>query len=157
MSQQNSRLSTRDYQYTNHNFTKRPTYIKSYSKSFNFACINCNTAGHTYKLCKKPITSYGIICVTGLNELRDKLPPGINVTPNETLVLNGLKFLLVQRRDTIGYIDFLRGKYSSLYHLKILLHEMTQTEHNKLRSLTFDQLWDLLWVCKTSKSYKNDI
>lgn len=120
-----------------------PKYYTNYIKfnRFTTVCINCNEVGHTFKYCKKPITSYGIIafketkCGSGKQELN---------------------FLLVQRKDTIGYIDFLRGKYDSLMYLKILLQEMTKEEHIKILTNTFDNLWDMLWCSKTSKTYKNE-
>ena len=58
-----------------------------------YLCNNCGNYGHLFYNCKKPITSIGIIC------FRYNLE-------------NKIEFLLVQRKDTLGYVDFLRGKYS---------------------------------------------
>ena len=76
------------------------------SKNFQF-CNNCGRNGHLFHSCKKPISSLGIICYT----FHD----------------NKLKFLLICRKDSLGYVDFLRGKYpiyNKLY-IKNLLEEMT--------------------------------
>ena len=126
-------------------------------------CINCNEYGHTYRYCKKPITSYGIIAVKNYNYPSFAITNIItenssNAIGSTTSIppIKELEFLTVQRRDTIGYIDFLRGKYSSFNYLKILLQEMTQSEHQKLRVHSFDELWNLLWISKNSKTYRNE-
>lgn len=123
-----------------------PKYYQNYIKfnRFTTVCINCNEVGHTFKYCKKPITSYGILAFKETNLQH-------NCSSNKNL-----NFLLVQRKDTIGYIDFLRGKYDTLEYLQILLLEMTQEEHIKILNNTFDNLWDMLWCSKTSKTYKNE-
>lgn len=126
-----------------------PKYYQNYIKfnRFTTVCINCNEVGHTFKYCKKPITSYGILAFKETN---------VSNKSNVSKVNKNLNFLLVQRKDTIGYIDFLRGKYDTLEYLQILLLEMTQEEHIKILNNTFDDLWDMLWCSKTSKTYKNE-
>lgn len=103
-------------------------------------CANCNVYGHVFKQCSKPILSVGIL--------------GFKVVAGE------IQFLLVQRKDTMGYIDFLRGKYSSTVQkdkiLKTLLEEMTEEERFRLRTLSFDKLWDDLWVNHNSRAYNNE-
>lgn len=96
------------------------------SKNFQF-CNNCGRNGHLFHSCKKPISSLGIICFTYHN--------------------NVLKFLLICRKDTLGYVDFLRGKYpiyNKLY-IKNLLDEMTIKEKNNLLTKSFNVLWNELW------------
>ena len=69
-----------------------------------YLCNNCGNYGHLFYNCKKPITSLGIL-VYRRNE-------------------NGnIEYLMVQRKDTLGYVDFLRGKYSdtNLFQLKNIL------------------------------------
>lgn len=99
-------------------------------------CINCFKIGHTFKYCKYPITSYGIIGYKKIN--------------------NEIKFILVQRKDTMGYIDFIRGKYKNKIIIKTLLEEMTYEEKHRLLTLSFDKLWDDLWVNKESRLFLND-
>lgn len=101
-------------------------------------CINCQGEGHLFKDCKLPINSYGIIA--------------FKKKENETL------FLLIQRKDTMGYIDFVRGKYDTdlADTYKILIEEMTEQEKNRLLSTPFDTIWDLLWKNKLSRTYINE-
>lgn len=81
-----------------------------------------------------PITSYGIILFH-----RDST--------------GELWYLLSQRRDTIEYTDFLRGKYS-LEDLDNSLALMTPVERQRLKNHTFDELWDDLWINHESYFYK---
>lgn len=72
-----------------------------------------------------------------------------------------IKFLLIQRKDTMGYIDFIRGKYPSSepeksQALKVYLEEMTISERESLLTKTFDKIWDEIWNNKNSKIYKNE-
>jgi ADP-ribose pyrophosphatase YjhB (NUDIX family) len=57
------------------------------------------------------------------------------------------EYLMICRKDTLGYVDFIRGKYS-VYNKNYLLNMMTQmtaAEKHKLRTLTFDGIWHDLW------------
>ena len=73
-----------------------------------FLCNNCGTYGHLFYNCKKPITSFGIVCY--------------RITES-----NMIEYLLVQRKDSLGYVDFLRGKYNenNNFQLKNIINEMT--------------------------------
>ena len=90
-------------------------------------CNNCGKQGHTFKQCKNPITSFGVI-IFRINQ-------------------NQRQYLMIRRKDTLGYIDFMRGKYSVTNHKYILnmLKQMTVSEKHKLSSFTFDDLWNELW------------
>jgi 8-oxo-dGTP pyrophosphatase MutT (NUDIX family) len=60
---------------------------------------------------------------------------------------NVLKYLMICRKDSLGYIEFLRGKYP-LYnkeYIQTLIDEMTVHEKEKLISNSFEELWKGLW------------
>ena len=101
-------------------------------------CNNCGITGHTFNNCKFPITSVGIIAFRYNTQKQ-------------------LEYLLIRRKDTIGYIEFMRGKYTlnnKLYLLNII-SEMTRTEKAKLLTEDFDTLWFGLWgdcVCNQFRS-----
>lgn len=80
-----------------------------------------------------PITSYGIILFT--------------VKDSE------LHYLICQRRDSIEYTDFIRGRYSR-HHLKTYISLMTAEERYRILNYNFDELWYDLWVNHGSKLYK---
>jgi len=129
-------------------------------KRKNIYCVNCGEKGHIVKECHAPITSYGIIAFKvndsyddEMNDKNDNLKLILN---NECIVDTDdkypkIKFLMIQRKDTIGYIDFIRGKYNDL---TTCLNEMTKKEKINILSKSFDELWDELWVCnKTNENY----
>lgn len=99
---------------------------KSLSKN-NIYCTNCGKIGHLYKNCKNPIISYGIMLFKYVN--------------------NKLFLLLIQRKDSISYIEFIRGKYSITNTSKLLtiLSNITKQELNNILSHNFDYLWNSLW------------
>ena len=101
-------------------------------------CTNCEEKGHTTIVCRKPVCSDGIIAFK-----RTK---------------NGLKFLLIQRKDTIAYIDFVRGKYNlaNPNQLSLLIEEMIPEEKNNLLTLTFDEIWSKLWMNHQSRAFLYD-
>lgn len=94
--------------------------------SYNY-CNNCGLSGHTYHKCKYPITSLGVICIK----------------PTK----NGNKFLLIRRKDTLGYVEFIRGKYpiNNKIYIQHIIDEMTIQEKKKILTYTFDKLWNDLW------------
>lgn len=90
-------------------------------------CNNCRKYGHVFNKCKMPVISYGVI-------LFRKRP-------------RGLEYLMICRRNTLGYIDFLRGKYvpTHKYYIMNMLKQMTREEIQSLETGTFDELWEQLW------------
>ncbi len=97
-------------------------------------CNNCGKQGHQYHQCKLPITSYGIIAFM--------------------LTKDGIKYLLIRRKDTLGYVDFIRGKYplNNVVYLMNMLNEMTVNEKKNLREKEFKELWYDLWGEKAKSS-----
>jgi 8-oxo-dGTP pyrophosphatase MutT (NUDIX family) len=101
-------------------------------------CNNCGKSGHSFHQCKLPITSYGIIVFR----------------PSPM----GLQFLMIRRKDSFGYIDFIRGKYSpyNIYQLENIVNEMSLTEKRKILTLPFEQLWAEMWGETQLTQYKNE-
>ena len=65
------------------------------AKDRNIFCGNCGNIGHTYRRCTFPVTSCGIILFK-INE---------EYIPNDSKD-DRYKFLLIQRKDTLGYVEF---------------------------------------------------
>jgi len=97
----------------------------------NVFCNNCRKYGHIFNKCKMPIVSYGVI-VCRIN------PTGAVPVP---------EFLMICRRRTLGYIDFMRGKYSTTnkFYIINMMKQMTREEKNGLMRYTFDELWRGMW------------
>jgi 8-oxo-dGTP pyrophosphatase MutT (NUDIX family) len=79
-----------------------------------------------------------------------------------TTISNGndsIQFLLIQRKDSLSFVEFIRGKYNPYEeeYLGRLLRGMTQKEHDNILSKSFDELWQSVWGESSSvKSHKND-
>ena len=90
-------------------------------------CGNCGKGGHIFHQCKMPIMSMGIVAYIDIS--------GTNY------------YLMIRRKDTLGFMDFMRGKYS-LYNKEYLLNlvnEMTISEKSDILEKDFSTLWKQLW------------
>lgn len=63
-------------------------------------------------------------------------------------------YLICQRRDTIEYADFIRGRYTKIM-LKAYLSLMSQDERERILKYSFRELWDDLWVNHEVSFYKD--
>jgi len=73
--------------------------------------------------------------------------------------MNEFQFLMIRRKDTLGFMDFMRGKYSiyNKEYILNLLKEMTIEEKERLTTKTFDTMWSELWSGNPiSQQYKNE-
>jgi len=57
------------------------------------------------------------------------------------------EFLMIRRKDSFGYIDLIRGKYTTnnIDQIQKIVDEMSIEEKNGLLDGTFDNLWKTLW------------
>ena len=112
-------------------FCKLYKYIQIYSSRKNemdHYCNNCGKNGHSYNQCKLPIMSIGVVAFKRDEE-------------------KNIRFLMIRRKDTLGFMDFMRGKYSiyNKHYILNLLKEMTIAEKTKLLENDFTTLWNGLW------------
>lgn len=115
------------------------TYVK---KKATIMCANCGGYGHLYKSCNHPVISYGIICY--------------RLFFNEDTTSYEPRFLMVQRKDSLSYVEFIRGKYSleNRKYIMKLFSNMTGEERDRIGGLDFDYLWKSMW-CKPSEEETN--
>ncbi len=106
-------------------------------KIYNY-CNNCGKSGHLFHQCKMPINSIGIIAYRINN--------------------NKIEYLLIRRKDSLGFIDFLRGKYNinNKDYILNLLNKMTITEKKMLLDTTFKDLWKYLWGQNITIQYRSE-
>jgi 8-oxo-dGTP pyrophosphatase MutT (NUDIX family) len=64
---------------------------------------------------------------------------------------------MIRRKDTFGYIDFIRGKYSvnNLSQLNSIIDEMSLEEKERILIQPFETLWSDMWS-KSNIQYKNE-
>lgn len=65
-----------------------------------------------------------------------------------------LWYLLAQRRDSIEYADYIRGRYT-LGNLETYFSLMTHDERKRLANHSFDELWDDLWINHNNRYYRD--
>ena len=102
-------------------------------------CNNCGKLGHQFNQCKLPIISYGVILFKKDNN-------------------NEYKYLMIRRKDSFGFIDFIRGKY--ILHngsqIQNIINEMSNDEKKRILHDNFEKLWKEMWSDTPSSHYKNE-
>ena len=101
-------------------------------------CNNCGKQGHMFHQCKMPITSYGIILFRSSSR--------------------GIEYLMLRRKDSFGYIDFIRGKYScyNIQQIQNIVNEMSLQEKQMILEEPFEKLWKNMWFEVCINQYKNE-
>ena len=107
--------------------------------NINNFCNNCGIKGHIFYQCKQPITSVGIIVFRINNDGKKE-------------------YLLIRRKDSIGYVEFMRGKYNiySKLYLSNIISEMTIEEKQRILTNDFDTLWKNLWGDDINTQYRGE-
>lgn len=90
-------------------------------------CYNCHEYSHIAKNCPKEINSYGIICYMKYD--------------------NEIKYLLVERKYSFTYVDFLRGLYNihDYEYIQDMFNKMTLFERCLIANNSFKYLWNKFW------------
>jgi 8-oxo-dGTP pyrophosphatase MutT (NUDIX family) len=147
-------------------------YEKTITIKKNFYCTNCNKKGHVYKNCLEPIISNGIIGIYIDNfdlENFDNLEKyiSLNLYPSLRLKKNinieyknlynenpNIKFLMIQRKNSLGYLEFIRGRYDETndQNINYIFEQMTQNEIHDILTKDFDFLWNELWDVNNIKN-----
>jgi hypothetical protein len=111
-------------------------------------CLNCGKANHIMQQCTDPITSYGLLCFYNTNtnknipttkHLKGNTPGSkesvassvsLNIVSSTGPMVPDYKLLMICRKHSIPYIDFLRGKYdvANMRYIFELLSKMTVQE-----------------------------
>ena len=70
-----------------------------------------------------------------------------------------IKLLMVRRKNSLNYIEFIRGKYNvaDKDHLEKMFKFMTKDENIKIKTLEFESMWNELWKeTAKSKAYQKE-
>ena len=102
-------------------------HLDTSASALDIFCNNCGKSGHMFYQCKSPIISIGVVAFRIRGGVRE--------------------YLMIRRRDTLGYIDFMRGKYSIYNKAYVInmLKQMTLEEKAPLLIGDFALLWDGVW------------
>lgn len=102
-------------------------------------CNNCGGRGHLFRACKDPVLSCGLLLIDC---------PALPVDPNT------IRVLMIRRKDSMSFAEFLRGKYdpTNLPYVGTLVKNMTLKEQAAIATESFDVLWKTLWGDDRSSS-----
>lgn len=136
----------------------------------SYYCSNCGKYGHISKKCTESITSLGVICAKFDNlpikeesfnrflssryiDIENYNFSHIDNISKLDYFKKNIKFLMIQRKHSLSYIEFIRGKYDikNIDKLSMLFKNMCPEEITKISCLNFDDLWNNLWQ-QTSKN-----
>jgi 8-oxo-dGTP pyrophosphatase MutT (NUDIX family) len=125
-------------------------------------CTNCGVQGHHYKQCTAPITSYGILAFR-INKPSWNQAAALAKDEWDCSGIpdQSLEYLLIQRKDSIGYIELLRAKYklTDLDYIRQQIAGTTAAERHALIHSPFYDLWTGLWGPMTNvenRQYKQE-
>ena len=92
-------------------------------------CRNCGNYGHKLKNCKYPRLSYGIVLFNDKKEI-----------------------VMIEKHDSISYIEFIRGKYVSdnYFYIQLLIDRMSLEEKEKIIKYSFEELWNDIWYSENN-------
>jgi 8-oxo-dGTP pyrophosphatase MutT (NUDIX family) len=110
-------------------------------------------------MCIEPVSSYGVLVFrwvgternwSPLTEFCKDGPCSIgmtNIVP---------QILMIQRKDSLGFMDIMRGKYkvTEPEYIKKQIRGMTQAERDKLLTMEFEEIWHQLWGSDTESSQR---
>ena len=125
----------------------------------NTYCYNCGNLTHYTKNCNEPKISLGIICTKidnikvnnyffnkkiDIKSFNYKNISNLNKIP---FWQDKIKFLLVKRRYSVNYIEFIRGTYNKndIKQITHILKLMSKEEIYKILNNNFNYLWNELW------------
>lgn len=105
----------------------KKNWLDAMSKVSN--CRNCGFVGHLYRDCPHPITSFGIIAY------------------RQTQAHGDPEYLMIQRKDSLSFMEFIRGKYDvgDEAYIKKLMSGMTHFERTLILTSSFEFLWNHVW------------
>lgn len=133
-------------------------------------CNNCGNFGHYNRNCNLPKTSYGVIAISYDKEVLPKILKikknleynyldvdnynylHLNNIHRITSFYNSIKFLMIRRKHSLNYIEFIRGKYHTFEEAVSMLKLMSKDEVKNIISNNFEDLWNNLWL-ETSNSH----
>lgn len=104
-------------------------------------CNNCGGKGHLFRTCKDPVLSCGILLVN---------------THHLPAQSTELSLLMIRRKDSMSFAEFMRGKYdpTNRPYVDLLVRNMTLKEQALIATEPFETLWKLFWGDdRTSSEY----
>jgi len=130
-----------------------------YKNKHTLLCTNCGGSGHAFRSCIEPVSSYGVLIFRWVSkselwpQTKEFSTNPSSPTGTETLIP---QVLMIQRKDSLGFMDIMRGKYKidEPEYIRKQIRGMTRAERQKLETMEFDEIWHLLWGSDTESSLR---
>lgn len=118
--------------YKNRSYRNKNTGYSNHSPNTltsGLYCVNCGKNNHSLLTCSDPNNSYGLLCFYK-GDANTIPTSSIPISTTTHIPIVEPKLLMIRRKHTIPYIDFLRGKYNvnNIKYLVELFAKMTYTE-----------------------------
>lgn len=119
------------------------TFMNNNKRKNTITCANCGGLGHVYRTCNHPTISYGFICYRIVEDFDTNTKYPV--------------YLMVQRKDSLSYVEFMRGKYEleNKNYLYKLFSNMTNDERLNIKNHNFEYLWKEMWCKNEDENSKN--
>ena len=106
------------------------TPVNTQSSHTRYTCINCNSYGHLYRNCPRPLTSYGVILYRRYENTEE------------------IEYLVICRRHSFGFIEIMRNHFelTNMAYLHSLAEEMTELEKYLILNEPFEVIWEHLYI-----------
>jgi len=120
----------------------------------NIFCLNCGKEGHLQSRCLYPINSWGIVCIAYKDRLVDLFKNSYcqsNITIADNTLYDdlrcNLKFLLIRRKNSLCFVEFIRGRYyfDNIQYIYNMISKMSIEEQDSLYRDDFNILWCNMW------------
>jgi 8-oxo-dGTP pyrophosphatase MutT (NUDIX family) len=141
----------------------RNNYDINYTNSFSTVhqhCTNCGLIGHSCRSCVAPVLSYGLLIFRFTNPEWDIAKNLCSSMPtlNGTDMGGKLQVLMIKRKDSLRFVEFVRGKYNvkDMDYIKTIVHNITPAERELILTKTFPELWQHVWGTSNPRNYRND-
>lgn len=145
------------FSHSNNNYNQTP--LRHYQK-----CSNCGKSGHSFKDCTEPVLSYGMMLFKFNNpdwtiskHLCSPVMSSLLINDADMQV-NQLQILMIRRKDSLRFVEFVRGKYliTDKEYLKQIFTNITPLERELILTKTFPELWQHVWGTSNPRNYRND-
>jgi 8-oxo-dGTP pyrophosphatase MutT (NUDIX family) len=125
--------------------------------------MNCGQNGHDYKHCREPIISFGVILIQKTDKKTENKINNLELIKKHlkikssddkiSEIVNSIQVLMISRKHSLGFSEFIRGKYSidNITGIIFLFQQMNSMEIEYIKNKSFDELWDFFWTDDSKK------
>lgn len=121
---------------------------KNISSSFSTSSLSSSTQSLS------TLKSYSNSSLNNWFEECEKKNNFLHINEFSDNINDNIQFLMVQRKHSLGYLEFMRGRYTleNIDNIIYLIKQMSPNEINDISNEDFDFLWNNLWDSNNIKN-----